>query len=249
VHAKQGGGGANGVRGGEGGGGGLRFCTPFCPSERDARRPARKRECAGSLAGTGRGPRGIPFPPCPLFARRPCLQTGEGWGTPRCAGAGIARGPRSCAAGTSHSYTREEKRVYNMRRARRTVRACPLLTPLPLLGLHATPPICRGGHKGGGALPCSCTRPNGNECTRKTRGRARIWRECAGEGGACGHRICTPFCPSSRVALNIFFQAVDGGHAGEWGAAGLRERGRGNREKQGQPCHALTIGACFARIF
>jgi hypothetical protein len=172
VHAKQGGGGANGVRGGEGGGGGLRFCTPFCPSERDARRPARKRECAGSLAGTGRGPRGIPFPPGPLFARRPCLQTGEGWGTPRCAGAGIARGPRSCAAGTSHSYTREEKRVYNMRRARRTVRACPLLTPLPLLNLHATPPICRGGHKGGGALPCSCTRPNGNARGKQGGGRA-----------------------------------------------------------------------------
>lgn len=65
-----------------------------------------------------------------------------------------------------------------------------------------------------------------------------------------GFASAIPFCPSSRVALTILFQAVYGGHAGEWGAARVRGRGeseggrrKGGRNEQGQPRHALTTGA------
>ena len=80
-------------------------------------------------------------------------------------------------------------------------------------GVRSSPPLFTHAPKGG--------------CTRITKGRGRIWRECAGgEGGACEHRIC-------NVALTILFQAVDEGHAGEWGAARLEGEGR-EREEGGR---------------
>lgn len=129
--------GANGVRGGEGVVGGRRFRTPFCPSAQDTRRPARKRECAGSWPVGGNGLGNL----IPALPRRHCVQTVEGWGR-RSAGAGIAHGSRSCAAGDSHSPRGREGGGCTTRGARDFPFARAPYSHLPP-GLHATPPFCR----------------------------------------------------------------------------------------------------------
>lgn len=127
--------GANGVRGGEGVVGGLRFRTPFCPSAQDTRRPARKRECAGSWEGTGWG---ILFPPCRVAPV--CKPWKGGGGDPpapalRTAHARAPLGTLIPHMGGGGGCTTRGARDFPFARAP--------YSHLPPPGLHATPPFCR----------------------------------------------------------------------------------------------------------